>query len=80
MTSENNQKAFDADKAEEVLGDTVAFDVFKKLARAEWDTLMFFYGVILCVGGLGFIGYLGMKGTSISGLMPVACIESPLGV
>jgi Na+/H+ antiporter NhaD/arsenite permease-like protein len=38
----------------------VAFDVFKNIARAEWDTLMFFYGVILCVGGLGFIGYLAM--------------------
>ena len=49
---------FDPEKAEEVLGDTVAFDVFRKIARAEWDTLMFFYGVILCVGGLGFIGYL----------------------
>jgi len=35
-----------------------SFDVFKKLARAEWDTLMFFYGVILCVGGLGTLGYL----------------------
>ena len=34
------------------------FDVFKHLERAEWDTLMFFYGVILCVGGLGTIGYL----------------------
>ena len=34
------------------------FDIFNLLARAEWDTLMFFYGVILCVGGLGFIGYL----------------------
>ncbi|HHO69025.1 MAG TPA: sodium:proton antiporter, partial [Gammaproteobacteria bacterium] len=29
-----------------------------RLARAEWDTLLFFYGVVLCVGGLGFIGYL----------------------
>lgn len=48
-----------ADTNEE-LGDPVAFDIFKKIARAEWDTLMFFYGVILCVGGLGFIGYLGM--------------------
>ncbi len=36
------------------------FDVFHKLAQAEWDTLLFFYGVVLCVGGLGFIGYLGM--------------------
>jgi Na+/H+ antiporter NhaD/arsenite permease-like protein len=34
------------------------FDVFKRLEKAEWDTLMFFYGVILCVGGLGAIGYL----------------------
>ncbi len=39
---------------------TVAFDVFSPVARAEWDTLFFFYGVVLCVGGLGFIGYLGM--------------------
>ena len=42
------------------LGDPVAFDVFEKVARAEWDTLLFFYGVVLCVGGLGFIGYLTM--------------------
>lgn len=40
------------------MGDLVAFDVFSKVARAEWDTLLFFYGVVLCVGGLGFIGYL----------------------
>jgi Na+/H+ antiporter NhaD/arsenite permease-like protein len=38
--------------------DTMPFDIFNKVARAEWDTLLFFYGVILCVGGLGFIGYL----------------------
>jgi len=43
-----------------VVGDVVPFDVFNKIARAEWDTLLFFYGVVLCVGGLGFIGYLGM--------------------
>ncbi|MBU0499429.1 MAG: sodium:proton antiporter NhaD [Gammaproteobacteria bacterium] len=42
------------------MGDPVAFDVFDKIARAEWDTLLFFYGVVLCVGGLGFIGYLAM--------------------
>jgi len=34
------------------------FDVFDKVALAEWDTLLFFYGVILAVGGLSFIGYL----------------------
>ena len=36
------------------------FDLFKKIARAEWDTLLFFYGVILCVGGLSQFGYLAM--------------------
>ncbi|WP_119395561.1 sodium:proton antiporter NhaD [Salinibius halmophilus] len=34
------------------------FDIFNKIAKAEWDTLFFFYGVIMAVGGLGFIGYL----------------------
>lgn len=36
------------------------FDIFISMKRAEWDTLMFFYGVILCVGGLGTLGYLGL--------------------
>ena len=27
---------------------------------AEWDTLLFFYGVILCVGGLAQFGYLSL--------------------
>lgn len=34
------------------------FDIFISMKRAEWDTLMFFYGVVMCVGGLGTIGYL----------------------
>ena len=34
------------------------FDLFGRIAQAEWDTLLFFFGVIFCVGGLGFIGYL----------------------
>lgn len=34
------------------------FDIFISLKRVEWDTLMFFYGVVLCVGGLGALGYL----------------------
>ena len=35
-----------------------SFDVFHKVANLEWDTLLFFYGVMVCVGGLSFIGYL----------------------
>jgi Na+/H+ antiporter NhaD/arsenite permease-like protein len=34
------------------------FDIFISTRRVEWDTLLFFYGVVLCVGGLGALGYL----------------------
>ena len=37
------------------------FDVFSVLARVEWDTLMFFYGVILCVGALHALGFLNVS-------------------
>ena len=47
--------------------DPYKFDIFSKIAKAEWDTLFFFYGVILAVGGLGFIGYLGMASEFIYG-------------
>ncbi len=40
--------------------DDQKFDFFRKISKAEWDTLLFFFGVILSVGGLGFIGYLSL--------------------
>ena len=36
------------------------FDIFRMVSRAEWDTLLFFFGVIVSVGGLGFMGYLAL--------------------
>ncbi|MDO6428752.1 sodium:proton antiporter NhaD [Thalassotalea sp. 1_MG-2023] len=48
------------EKALKRLGNIVPFDIFDKVARAEWDTLLFFYGVVMCVGGLGFMGYLSL--------------------
>ncbi|MDT8384471.1 MAG: sodium:proton antiporter NhaD [Gammaproteobacteria bacterium] len=50
----------DTPEPDSSMGEIVPFDVFNKIARAEWDTLLFFYGVVLCVGGLGFIGYLSL--------------------
>ena len=38
--------------------DEEMFDIFAALRRTEWDTLLFFYGIIMCVGGLANIGYL----------------------
>lgn len=34
------------------------FDLFDRVKDAEWDTLLFFFGVVFAVGGLGYIGYL----------------------
>jgi NhaD family Na+/H+ antiporter len=56
--SRTNTESVEAAEDAGHIGDPVAFDIFSSVARAEWDTLFFFYGVVLCVGGLGFIGYL----------------------
>ena len=36
----------------------ILFDSFRVMERVEWDTLLFFFGIIFAVGGLGVIGYL----------------------
>ena len=33
-------------------------DVLKNVADVEWDTMLFFFGVIMCVGGLKELGFL----------------------
>ena len=55
VTGENSSKTVSSDN--HPVG---RWDIFSQLERAEWDTLMFFYGVILCVGGLSALGYLGL--------------------
>ncbi|MGZ8224365.1 MAG: sodium:proton antiporter NhaD [Methylobacter sp.] len=47
------------------------FDVFNRVRDAEWDTLLFFFGVVFAVGGLGYIGYLELLSVSMyDGLGP----------
>jgi Na+/H+ antiporter NhaD/arsenite permease-like protein len=38
----------------------MVLDSFKEVQRVEWDTLLFFFGIIFAVGGLGVLGYLAM--------------------
>lgn len=49
------------------LSNPVPYNIYNKVARAEWDTLFFFYGVVICVGGLGFLGYLTLISQTIYG-------------
>ena len=56
------------------------FDLMKRIARAEWDTLLFFYGVILCVGGLSQFGYLGLVSNLMYTDMGATYANSLVGV
>ena len=44
-------------------------EVFQKIARVEWDTLLFFFGIIFSVGGLGCLGYLALISESMYGTL-----------
>lgn len=55
-------------------------NVFKHIADAEWDTLFFFYGVMMAVGGLGFIGYLGLASQFIYGEMGPTMANVLIGI
>jgi Na+/H+ antiporter NhaD/arsenite permease-like protein len=49
------------------------FNVFHRMAGVEWDTLLFFYGVMMCVGALGLLGYLTLASHLVyGGLGPTA--------
>ena len=61
-------------------GDVAPFDSFREVARVEWDTLLFFFGVIMCVGGLSFIGYLEHMSTFIYGDLGPTFANSLIGV
>jgi len=43
------------------------YDIYRNLQRVEWDTLLFFYGIMLCVAGLGGFGYLALGSDMIYG-------------
>ena len=40
--------------------DDMVLNSFKEIERVDWDTLLFFFGIIFAVGGLGVLGYLSL--------------------
>ncbi|MDP2178872.1 sodium:proton antiporter NhaD [Methylicorpusculum sp.] len=72
------QSSFDMIPGSEVSGS--AFDVFSHIAKSEWDTLFFFYGVIMSVGGLGFIGYLSLTSELMYGEMGATSANILVGI
>jgi len=47
--------------------DEGAADILAQVQRVEWDTLLFFFGIILAVGGLGVLGYLALASEALYG-------------
>ena len=56
------------------------YDIYRNLERAEWDTLMFFYGIMLCVGGLGAFGYLAISSDFLYGVLGATTANIIVGV
>ncbi|WP_417225072.1 sodium:proton antiporter NhaD [Amphritea sp.] len=56
------------------------FDIFQVVERSSWDTLMFFYGVVLSVGGLAALGYLGLLSDLVYDHLGPTLANSLIGV
>jgi Na+/H+ antiporter NhaD/arsenite permease-like protein len=56
------------------------FDVFHRIASVEWDTLLFFYGVMMCVGALGLLGYLSLTAQMLYGGLGATSANILIGI
>jgi Na+/H+ antiporter NhaD/arsenite permease-like protein len=53
---------------------------FKQIERVEWDTLLFFFGIIFSVGGLGVLGYLTSANTYLYGQFGPTVANITIGI
>jgi len=67
-------------QAHETSSKELPFDIFQKVANLEWDTLLFFYGVMVGVGGLSFIGYLGVASQHLYGTIDPTLANILVGI
>ncbi|HFD12176.1 MAG TPA: sodium:proton antiporter [Crenotrichaceae bacterium] len=56
------------------------YDIFVNVKNSEWDTLLFFYGIIFCVGGLAELGYLQLASSAIYGNLNYTWANILIGV
>lgn len=55
------------------------FDFFKSVEAVEFDTLLFFFGVLAAVGALQYIGYLSVIGDKLYGNLRLTMANTILG-
>ncbi len=57
-----------------------SFDIFKSIADVDWDTLLFFYGAMMIIGAVGFVGYLDLVAHFLFGEMNVSIANIMIGL
>ncbi|MCF6148926.1 MAG: sodium:proton antiporter [Candidatus Kuenenia sp.] len=55
------------------------FDFFKQLEQVEFDTLLFFFGVLAAVGALQYLGYLNGVGNLLYGSLGLTAANTVIG-
>ncbi|MGZ5054024.1 MAG: sodium:proton antiporter NhaD [Methylobacter sp.] len=58
LTKSEKLSHFLIPETQETSDSNKGFDVFKCIAGVDWDTLLFFYGAMMIIGALSFLGYL----------------------
>jgi len=58
LTKTEKLRHFLIPETQQMIDANKGFDVFKCIAGVDWDTLLFFYGAMMIVGALSFLGYL----------------------
>lgn len=56
------------------------FDIFRKIEGVEFDTLLFFFGVLTAVGCLQYIGYLAIASEAVYGQMGPTVANVLIGI
>ena len=76
------EPSYDASDAgtSDIAHDARGYNIFNIIARAEWDTLLFFYGVLLSVGGLATLGYLELVSKQLYGNLGPTAANTILGM
>jgi Na+/H+ antiporter NhaD/arsenite permease-like protein len=62
------------------IDDPQGFDVFRNIGRVDWDTLLFFYGAMMIIGAMSFVGYLDMVAQSLFGQISPTMANITIGL
>ena len=58
----------------------MVLNTFKQIERVDWDTMLFFFGIIFAVGGLGVFGYLALANQFLYGQFGPTIANISIGV